>query len=250
MKKLGHFVFWLLIVAPALGEAQSKPPSHEIFDRLLKKNVTADGKVNYKAFIKDSVELNRYLAILSSTPPDEKTWSKNEQMVFWINAYNAFTIKLITKYYPLKSIKDIGTGIQIPFVNTPWTVRFFKIGNDKMDLDNIEHGRLRKKFDDPRVHMALVCASKSCPILLNEAYDAKRMDEQMAKQATAFLADPFRNKMSADKPQLSMLFKWYGGDFNKKGGSVRGFINAHSPIKIKSDANISYLDYDWGLNEQ
>jgi hypothetical protein len=250
MKKLGHFVFWLLIVAPALGEAQSKPPSHEIFDRLLKKNVTADGRVNYKAFIKDSVELNKYLAILSGTPPDEKTWSKNEQMVFWINAYNAFTIKLIIKYYPLKSIKDIGTGIQIPFVNTPWTVRFFYIGNDRMDLDNIEHGRLRKKFDDPRLHMALVCASKSCPILLNEAYDAKRMDEQLAKQATAFLADPFRNKMSADKPQLSMLFKWYGGDFNKNGGSVRGFINVHSPIKIKPDAKISYLDYDWGLNEQ
>jgi hypothetical protein len=250
MKKLVHFVFWLLTVASALSEAQSKPPSHEIFDRLLKKNVTADGKVNYKAFIKDSVELNKYLAILSSTPPDEKTWNKNEQMVFWINAYNAFTIKLITKYYPLKSIKDIGTGIQIPFVNTPWTVRFFKIGNDKMDLDNIEHGRLRKKFDDPRVHMALVCASKSCPILLNEAYDAKRMDEQLAKQATAFLADPFRNKMSADKPQLSMLFKWYGGDFSKNGWSVRSFINAHSLIKIKPDAKVEYLDYDWGLNEQ
>ncbi|MCA6417781.1 MAG: DUF547 domain-containing protein [Cytophagales bacterium] len=250
MLKLIPFVLSMLIAAPLLTEAQSKPPSHENFDRLLKKNVTADGRVNYKAFIKDSVELNKYLAILSGTPPDEKTWSKNEQMVFWINAYNAFTIKLITKYYPLKSIKDIGTGIQIPFVNTPWTVRFFKIGNDRMDLDNIEHGRLRKKFDDPRVHMALVCASKSCPILLNEAYDAKRMDEQLAKQATAFLADPFRNKMSADKPQLSMLFKWYGGDFNKNGGSVRGFINAHSRIKIKSDAKISYLDYDWGLNEQ
>ena len=250
MLKLIPFVLSMLIAAPLLTEAQSKPPSHEIFDRLLKKNVTADGRVNYKAFIKDSVELNKYLAILSGTPPDEKTWSKNEQMVFWINAYNAFTIKLITKYYPLKSIKDIGTGIQIPFVNTPWTVRFFYIGNDRMDLDNIEHGRLRKKFDDPRVHMALVCASKSCPILLNEAYDAKRMDEQLAKQATAFLADPFRNKMSADKPQLSMLFKWYGGDFNKNGGSVRGFINVHSPIKIKPDAKISYLDYDWGLNEQ
>ena len=250
MLKFTHFALSILLAAPLLTVAQSKPPSHDIFDRLLKKNVTADGKVNYKAFIKDSVELNKYLAILSGTPPDEKTWSKNEQMVFWINAYNAFTIKLITKYYPLKSIKDIGTGIQIPFVNTPWTVRFFKIGNDRMDLDNIEHGRLRKKFDDPRVHMALVCASKSCPILLNEAYDVRRMDEQLAKQATAFLADPFRNKMSTDKPQLSMLFKWYGGDFSKNGGSVRGFVNAHSTIKIKADAKISYLEYDWGLNEQ
>ncbi len=231
-------------------EAQTKPPSHEIFDRLLKKNVTADGKVNYKAFIKDSVELNKYLAILNSTPPDEKTWSKNEQMVFWINAYNAFTIKLITNYYPVKSIKDIGKGIQIPFVNTPWTIRFFTIGKEKMDLDNIEHGRLRKKFDDPRVHMALVCASKSCPILLNEAYDPKRMDEQLAKQAKAFLTDPFRNKMSADKPQLSMIFKWYGMDFNKGDGSVRKFVNTYSDVKIMPEAKILYIEYDWGLNEQ
>jgi hypothetical protein len=249
MKKYLHIALFSLVIITK-AEAQTKPPSHEIYDRLLKKNVTADGKVNYKAFVKDSVELNKYLAILSITPPDEKTWSKNEQMVFWINAYNAFTIKLVTKYYPIKSIKDIGTGIQIPFVNTPWTVRFFKIGTERMDLDNIEHGRLRKKFDDHRVHMALVCASKSCPILLNEAYDAKRMDEQLAKQARAFLADPFRNKMSADKPQLSKLFSWYGGDFNKNGGSVRSFVNAHSDIKIKPEAKISYLDYDWGLNEQ
>jgi Protein of unknown function, DUF547 len=139
MKKYLSIIL-LSLVLIAKAEGQTKPPSHEIYDRLLKKNVTADGKVNYKAFIKDSVELNKYLAILSSTPPDEKTWSK------------------------------------------------------------IEHGRLRKKFDDPRVHIALVCASKSCPILLNEAYDPKRMDEQMAKQARAFLADPFRNKISADKP--------------------------------------------------
>jgi hypothetical protein len=237
----------LFVFTTSFGQPK---PSHEIYDRLLKKNVTADGKVNYKAFVKDTVELNTYLTLLSKNPPNEKTWSKNEQMVFWINAYNAFTIKLITKYYPIKSIKDIGKGIQIPFVNTPWTMRFFTIGKERMDLDNIEHGQLRKKFDDARVHMALVCASKSCPILLNEAYDAARMDEQLAKQAKAFLSDPFRNKISATAPQLSMIFKWYGGDFNKKGGSVRNFVNTHSEIKMKPEAKLSYLDYDWGLNEQ
>lgn len=250
MKKYLFYAIIGLLTMVSVSEAQTKPPSHEIYDRLLKKNVTADGKVNYKAFIKDSVELNKYLALISASRPDEKTWTKNEQMVFWINAYNAFTIKIITKYYPIKSIKDIGTGIQIPFVNTPWTVRFFTIGKEKMDLDNIEHGQLRKKFDDARVHMALVCASKSCPILLNEAYDAARMDDQLAKQAKAFLADPFRNKVSAANPKLSMIFKWYGGDFSKKGGSVRNFVNAHSEVKIKPEAKLSYLDYDWGLNEQ
>lgn len=232
------------------GFAQTKGPSHEIFDKLLKKNVTADGKVNYKAFIKDSIELNKYLQLISLNPPDEKTWSKYEQMAYWINAYNAYTIKLIIKYYPIKSIKDIGSSIQIPFVNTPWDIKFITIGKEKMDLNNIEHGNLRKKFDDPRVHMALVCASKSCPILLNEAYDPKRLDDQFVKQTKAFLADPFRNKLSASKPQLSMIFKWYGMDFNKNGGSVRDFINKYSDVKIKSEAKISHLDYDWGLNEQ
>jgi Protein of unknown function, DUF547 len=240
----------VLLISTMLAEAQTKPPSHEIYDRLLKKNVTADGKVNYKAFIKDSVELNGYLKLLSSNPPDAKTWTKYEQMAYWINAYNAFTIKLITKYYPVKSIKDIGSKVQIPFVNTPWDIKFIKIGKEKMDLNNIEHGELRRPFDDARVHMALVCASKSCPILLNEAYDAKKLDEQLAKQAKAFLADPFRNKMSADKPQLSMIFKWYGMDFNKGDGTVRKFINTYSDIKIKPEAKISHIDYDWGLNEQ
>jgi Protein of unknown function, DUF547 len=229
--------------------AQSKPPSHDIYNRLLQKNVDASGKVNYKAFIKDTLELNKYLSIISETIPDEKTWGKNEQLSFWINAYNAFTIKLIIQYYPVKSIKDIGKGVQVPFINTPWTMKFFKIGNERMSLDHIEHGILRKRFNDPRVHMALVCASKSCPILLNEAYDATRLDEQMTKQAKAFLSDPFRNKISTTTPRISMIFKWYEGDFTNKQGSVISFINTYSSTKISPKANLSYIDYDWRLNE-
>lgn len=248
MKSLLIFIFSLF--TSLAGYSQTKAISHEIFDKLLKKNVSSGGKVDYKAFIKDSVELSTYLQLISAAPPDEKTWSKYEQMAYWINAYNAYTIKLIIKYYPIKSIKDIGSSIQIPFVNTPWDIKFITIGKEKMDLNNIEHGILRKKFDDPRVHMALVCASKSCPILLNEAYDPKKLDDQFTKQTKAFLADPFRNKISANKAQLSMLFKWYGMDFNKNGGSVRDFINKYSNVKLKPDAKISYVDYDWGLNEQ
>ncbi|MCU0420864.1 MAG: DUF547 domain-containing protein, partial [Cyclobacteriaceae bacterium] len=199
-------VLWILM-APALGAAQGKTPAHAPYTRLLKKHVTADGRVNYQGFIKDSTALNQYLRSLSASPPDEKTWSRQEQMAYWINAYNAFTIQLVCRYYPVKSIKDIGSSIQIPFVNTPWDIKFIRIGKEKMDLNNIEHGQLRKKFDDPRVHMALVCASKSCPILLNEAFEAATLDEQFAKQTKAFLADPFRNKMSATAPRLSMIFK-------------------------------------------
>jgi hypothetical protein len=221
--------------------------SHAIFDGLLKKNVTASGKVNYKAFIKDSVELNKYLKLISDNPPTDK-WSKNDEKAYWINAYNAFTIKLIAKYYPVKSIKDIAG--KIPFINTPWDIKFITIGKEKMDLNNIEHGKLRKKFDDPMVHMAIVCASKSCPILLNEAYVGSKLDAQYEKQTKAFLADPFRNKISADKPQLSMIFKWYAGDFKKNGGSVIDFVNKYSATKINKNASINYIEYDWGLNEQ
>jgi Protein of unknown function, DUF547 len=229
--------------------AQTNPPSHEIFTKLLQKHVDANGKVNYQSFVKDTVELNKYLSLLSHAQPNEKKWSKNEQMSFWINAYNAFTIKLITQYYPIKSIKDIGKGIQVPFINTPWTMKFFKIGSEKMSLDNIEHDILRKKFNDPRVHMVLVCASKSCPILLNEAYEASQLETQITKQAKAFLADPFRNKISSATPRVSMIFKWYMGDFTKKGNSVISFINTYSATKINPKATLSYIDYDWRLNE-
>ncbi|MGE0566436.1 MAG: DUF547 domain-containing protein [Bacteroidia bacterium] len=229
-------------------EGNGKAPSHEIWNNLLKKNVSADGKVNYKGFIKDSVELNKYLKLLTDNPPNEKTWSANEQKAFWINAYNAFTVKLIIKYYPIKSIKDIGSKIQIPFVNTPWDVKFIFIGKEKMDLNNIEHGQLRKKFNDPRIHFAIVCASKSCPALLNEAFDPARLDQQLDNQAKVFLKDSFRNKVSATNPQLSKLFDWYKMDFTKKESLIE-FLNKYSSVKINANAKITYLDYDWNLNE-
>jgi hypothetical protein len=242
---------YLLIVSLLISlisvQAQHKI-SHQTFDSLLKKYVTTSGKVNYKAFKEDSASLNVYLDQLANNPPG-KTWTREEQIAYWINAYNAFTIKLIIKYYPIKSIKDIGSSIQIPFVNTPWDLKFIRIGSKMMDLNHIEHGILRKEFNDPRVHMALVCASKSCPILLNEAYTSEKLEEQLIRQTKAFLTDTFRNKISPDRPQLSMIFNWYGTDFSKNGESVTSFVNAFSPVKIKSGAKISYLEYDWGLNE-
>jgi Protein of unknown function, DUF547 len=246
MKKV--FLILFLLAGAFKTSSQSKI-SHNGFDAMLKKYVTSEGKVNYKGFIKDSVALNQYLNLLSETPPDDKTWTREEQMAYWINAYNAFTIKLIVQYYPVKSIKEIGSSIQIPFVNTPWDIKFIVIGNEKMDLNYIEHGKLRKSFDEPRIHMALVCASKSCPILLNEAYDPGKLDEQLTRQTKAFLADAFRNKISPEKLQLSMIFNWYGMDFTKKGGSVSSFVSTYSSVKIKPQAKIFYLDYDWGLNE-
>jgi hypothetical protein len=242
-------IILLALLTTTISFAQSKPPSPEIWNTLLKKHVSAQGKVNYKGFISDSMQLNIYLKNLSANKPNEKSWSINEQKAYWINAYNAFTVKLIIKYYPVKSIKDIGSKMQVPFVNTVWDIKFIKIGKDTYDLNEIEHNQLRKKFGDARVHFALVCASKSCPILLNEAFTSKMLDSQLDAQAKIFLMDKSRNDISANKPKLSRIFDWYAMDFKSKNVSVIDYINKYATTKINSNAVITYLDYSWDLNE-
>ncbi len=222
-------------------------PSHQLWDDLLQKHVTDKGVVDYKGFIKDSVKLNEYLTLLSSNEP-ANSWSKNEKMAFWINAYNAFTVQLICRNYPVKSIKDIGGSVYK--VNTTWDIKFIKIGDETLDLNNIEHQKLRKKFKDARIHFALVCASKSCPILMNRAYTADKLEEQFTSQAKLFLGDTFRNDLSdVNNPKLSKLFDWYGMDFKTKKMSKIQFINQFLTVKIPENAKLEYLDYDWNLNE-
>jgi hypothetical protein len=235
-----------LVLFTLAGFSQGKSPSHALFDKLLKAHVNSVGKVDYKGFISDSVALNRYLKTLSNNPPDRKTWTADEQKAFWINAYNAFTIKLIIDNYPVQSIKDLGGKLYK--VNTPWDIKFIMVGSEKLDLNNIEHGKLRRDFDDPRVHFALVCASKSCPKLLDEAYQPAKLDEQFNQAGRDFLNDDFRNKISADRVALSAIFKWYKGDFTKN-GSLIDFVDQYTAVKINASASIAYLEYDWSLNE-
>ena len=225
----------------------SPAPTHEKWSALLQKYVSAGGKVNYKGIKADKAKLDEYLAILSKQKPG-KNWSKNETMAFWINAYNAFTVKLITDNYPVKSIKDLNPSVSVIFVNTVWDKKFFSIGGDKMSLNNIEHGILRK-MDDPRMHFTIVCASVSCPKLLNTAYEAATLDNQLNKAASDFLADNTKNKMNAGNPKLSKIFDWFSGDFKANGKTKIEFINQFTPTKIDKNANISYLDYNWNLNE-
>jgi len=226
----------------------SAVPDHALWSNLLQKHVTTDGKVNYKGFIADQSNLDKYLQTLSDSPI-ESSWSVNEQKAYLINAYNAFTVKLITMHYPVKSIKDIGPKTQIPFVNTTWDIKFIRYGKDSVDLNFIEHGMLRKNYNDPRIHFALVCASTSCPILLNEAYIAEKLDDQLNKQAKVFLADKSRNDISSESPKLSKLFDWYAMDFKTKKTTVIDFINKYSSIKIDKNAKVTYLNYSWDLNE-
>lgn len=227
--------------------SDSLPITHELWDSLLQKHVTPIGDVNYKGFIADSVSFNKYLTLLSNHHPYKKNWSDDEMLAYWINAYNAFTVKLIIEHYPVKSIKDIKSGI--PFVSDVWTIEFFKIEGNSYNLNNLEHGIARKQFNDPRIHAAFNCASFSCPRLRNEAFTVKRLDEQLNDQMRYFINNATKNELSADNPKLSKIFKWYAGDFKKTGMSVRDFVNQYAAVKIKEGADIDYLDYLWNLNE-
>ncbi len=223
------------------------PIEHTIWDNLLKKHVNNKGMVDYKGFKADRSELKKYLELVSNNAPNSK-WSGNEQLAYWINAYNAYTIELILEHYPIKSIKDIGATIKIPFVNTPWDVKFIEIGGKKMDLNNIEHGIIRKQFNEPRIHFALVCAAMSCPPLRNEAFTAAKLNQQLDDQGRDFLNDATKNVVTKDKASITKIMDWYGGDFKKK-MPIKDWINKYASTKLESD-NISYMDYKWGLNEQ
>lgn len=229
-------------------QANTQPVSHELFDGLLKKHVDNSGLVSYQGFAEDREQLDQYLTLLTSNPPNDQHWTREEKLAYWINLYNAFTIDLILDHYPVESIKDIGANLQVPFVNTPWDIKFIQIAGEKYDLNNIEHNILRKIFEEPRIHFAINCASMSCPKLRKEAYEASKIGRQLEEQAIEFLSDPLRNQIAADKAEISKIFQWFSGDFTKS-GSLREFLNQYAQQKILEDADIGYMNYDWTINE-
>ncbi len=238
----------LIVVGFNLTGADSAPISHKLLDEILRRYVSEKGWIDYRGLKDDPQQLQEYLDLLSNNHPND-SWSRNEQLAYWINAYNAFTLSLIIEKYPVESIKDIGSWIQIPFVNTPWDIKFIEIGDKTYDLNNIEHDILRSEFEEPRIHFAIVCASYSCPRLSRQAYTAKNLDAQLNAAARDFLNDPGKNIIDAIKPRVSKIFSWFGGDFKKK-TSLREYINQYADVKIKSEAKISFLEYDWRLNDQ
>jgi hypothetical protein len=247
---LGLAAFLLIILYSckvSKVESEARPISHILWDSLLQQHVSVAGKVDYQGFIEDSTRLNDYLDLLSSKHPNDKFWTREERLAYWINVYNAFTVKLIVDHYPVQSIKDIKNGI--PFVNSVWDIKFIQIEGETYDLNNIEHGIIRARFDDPRIHFAINCASVSCPNLSRRAYVAEQLDEQLDAAARAFLSDQSKNQLSEGQVKLSKIFLWYGMDFKKDGKSVVEYIEQFTSSPIDKGAKVEYMDYDWSLNE-
>ncbi|MGY0426331.1 MAG: DUF547 domain-containing protein [Polaribacter sp.] len=212
-----------------------------IFNNLLQQHVTKDGVVDYKAFKENQGKLDSFISYLEKTSPD-KSWSANKKKAFWINVYNAYTLKIILQEYPIKSITNIKKKGK-----TAWKIPFVKVGGKTYTLDHIEHKILRKTLFDPRIHVGVNCASKSCPKLLNIAFTEKNIDTELDRLMKDFVNDSLRNKITEKKVEISSIFKWFKEDFTKK-GSVIDFLNKYSSTKINSKAKISYLKYDWSLN--
>ena len=218
---------------------------HSIYALLLQQYVK-NSRVDYQGFKKEEEKLNQYLKVLEKT--DSKTLSRNEQFAFYVNAYNAWTIKLILSGYPgIKSIKDLGS-----FFQSPWEKKLCRIDGKTLTLDDIEHKILRPRFQDPRVHFAINCASKSCPPLLSDPYRGSILDQQLDSTVRAFINDPAKTYLNGTTLYVSKIFKWFAKDFNDDViGFIKKYANGNLKKRLASKQGtivINYLDYDWSLN--
>lgn len=210
---------------------------HDNFNSLLRKHVSSTGVVNYQGFKKDENKLDAYLLTMEKTNI-EKSWSRNKKLAFWINAYNANTIKLILKNYPVKSIMDLNNG-------KPWDVKWIKIDQRTLSLNNIENDIIRPQFKEPRIHFAVNCAAKSCPPLLNKAWTEGNLNSNFERQTKAFINNPKYNTITSSKVEVSKIFDWYGKDF----GDLTTYLNKYSSTKIGQGTSINFRTYDWNLNK-
>jgi Protein of unknown function, DUF547 len=248
--------------------AQPFDHSHATWSELLKRNVVSiaggnASQVRYAGMKAEHGALKRYLAALSSVSAAEfQTFTPAQQKAFLINAYNAFTVELILSRYPkMESIKDLGSLLQ-----SPWEKKFVPLLGETVSLDDIEHVRLRApgRYDDPRLHFALNCASIGCPLLRDEAFTADRLDAQLDDQTKRFMSDRSRNRWNAAKQELevSQIFDWYGDDFEQGHRGIESLDAffaryadqlADAPAdrqRIRSRrADVDFLEYDWRLND-
>lgn len=220
---------------------------HSALDALLHAKVHEDGYVDYKGLATQQAALNAYIATLATA--DVESLGRDERLAFLINAYNAFTLRLILDYYPLASIKDIPAEKR-------WDAVRWDIAGTKYSLNQIEHELIRPKFAEPRIHFALVCAAIGCPPLRPEAYSGARLEEQLTDQAKYVNSHDrwIQIHTGRNEVELTSLYKWYAGDFEQTDGSVINFAAKYSPglAALVSDGKqprVTYLEYDWGLNE-
>lgn len=219
---------------------------HSAFDALLKNHVSEGGWVDYAGLKSDAASLDAYIATLEKAPFD--ALGRDEKLALLINAYNAFTLRLILDHYPVRSIKDIPDAKR-------WTDKRWKLVGNTVSLNAIEHEQIRPKFREPRIHFALVCAAIGCPPLRAEAYTGAKLESQLADQAKHVHTHDrwFQFDAKSGVLRLTKLYDWYGDDFKQVSGSILAYAAEHSKelqaaLDAKKPPRIEWLDYDWRLN--
>ncbi len=240
-------------VLPAQSVAAGTTPAvdHRAWNAMLATYVT-DGLVDYDAFQRDP-RFTAYLAQLSRT--QTATLSRNEQLAFWINVYNAYTIELLNSRKERRSIRRINKVLGVT-LKSPWAEPIVHADGRTLTLDDVEHEIIRKQFKDPRIHVALVCAALGCPPLRSEAFTADRLDAQLDDQARRFLAQTAKNRVDVQSGTVygSPIFTWYRDDF---GGSLSGvgafwakYLPAGPAHDLLRSGKFRWVDtaYDWAIN--
>lgn len=272
------------LILPALLTCLLAAPAHAVqefgvtfhyndYAKVLSTYVDNRGRVDYAGLKANRTELDYFVRDISGLYIDKyESWTDDERIPFWVNTYNALTLKSIIDHYPIKPNWKTRflypNGIrQIPGV---WTEKKHSVKASLMSLDEIEHEVLRKEYSEPRIHMALVCAAKGCPPLRNEPYLPGEWNNQFKDQTRKFLADPlkFRIDRDAGVVYLSSIFQWFEEDFQKVYGdkesvswgsegqqAVMAFIGPYLDEKDWKELrdhtfSVEYLDYDWSLNDQ
>lgn len=223
---------------PAEPDMPASPsyPTHKSWNDLLVAHVSPSGTVDYSGLKQNEKKLDEYLKILADNHPNTD-WNRNESKAYWLNAYNAFTVKLILDNYPVKKITDLHGG-------KPWDLKWIKLGGNTYSLNQIEHSIIRPRYKDARIHFAVNCAAQSCPPLYNRAFKASNLSGTLTALTKAFVNNTKYNDISADKAVISKIFEWYKDDF----GELKTYINKYSETSLSENANIEFKDYNWALN--
>ncbi len=263
-KIMRYLMIGFLLCVSGLTHAQTTYDHRNLrWNTLLQNNVHwvrggLASEVDYSGFKRDEKDLTDFLDELSTVSRQEfDAWSKYQQLAFLLNAYNAFTVKLVLEHYPVKSIKDVGSIFQ-----SPWSQAFIPLLGQTISLDYLEHSLIRRPgvYNDPRIHFAVNCASIGCPALRNEAFNANQLDTQLADGQRRFLSDRTRNRFNpkTGRLELSKIFDWYGQDFAGKWGSLEKFLSLNDQLltdepsvreRIEQGIQLDFLEYDWSLNQ-
>lgn len=253
------------VAAPAPAQEPAPAPSaspafdaiHTAWTEVLAKHAKG-GDFDYAGLKADRARLDAYVAALEKVKPTEfAALSKKEQFAFWVNAYNAWTVKRVVDAYPIQSIKALGDEKASVWDRelVPLGKLAPKLGKEKLTLNDVEHKILRAGFADPRVHAAVNCASKGCPALRAEAYTAAKLDAQLDEQVKAWLADATKNRFdrAQNRADVSQIFEWFADDFAKDGGAA-AWIAKYRPadaewLRAKPGPKVAFRPYDWALND-